>query len=187
MLDPRDSVAELSVMSMAEVVEIVLKIWLEVSVALPPVQRRVPPLRVTTLLELPRLPSASMERTPPEMVTPPNSYVFGVFQPGGYQMLLRGEPMPARFRNGFEKPEPLKANEVTKLSFVMPGIAHTFKKGHRIMVQIQSTWFPLVARNPQRFMTNYKHGTEKDFQKATQRVYFGGKQASAIILPVLNK
>jgi uncharacterized protein len=123
----------------------------------------------------------------PEIVTPPNSYAFGVFQPGGYQMLLRGEPMPARFRNSFEKPEPLKPNEVTKLAFVMPGVTHTFKKGHRIMVQIQSTWFPLVARNPQRFMTNYKLGTEKDFQKATQRVYFGGKNASAIILPISNK
>lgn len=118
---------------------------------------------------------------------PPMNSAWTVFQPGGYQMLLRGEPMPARFRNGFEKPEPLNANAVTKLTFTMPGVAHTFKKGHRIMVQIQSTWFPLVARNPQKFVPNYKLATDKDFQKATQRVYFGGRNASAIILPVSKK
>ncbi len=115
---------------------------------------------------------------------PPQNSAWTIFQPGGYQMLLRGEPMPARFRNGFEKPVPLTANTATPLRFTMPGVAHTFKKGHRIMVQIQSTWFPLVARNPQKFMPNYKHGTQADFQKATQRVYFGGKTLSAIILPV---
>ncbi len=107
-----------------------------------------------------------------------------VFQPGGYQMLLRGEPMPARFRNGFEKPEPLKPNQPAKLSFTMPGVVHTFKKGHRIMVQIQSTWFPLVARNPQVFMSNYQLGTSADFRKATQRVYTGGRYQSAVVLPI---
>jgi predicted acyl esterase len=69
----------------------------------------------------------------------------------------------------------------------MPGVAHTFKKGHRIMVQIQSTWFPLVARNPQKFVENYKLATTADFQKAAQRVYYGGQNASAIVLPVLKK
>ncbi len=123
----------------------------------------------------------------PKGVTPPQNSAWTVFQPGGYQMLLRGEPMPARFRNSFEKPRPLIPNAVTGLSFTMPGIAHTFKKGHRIMVQIQSTWFPLVARNPQKFMANYKMATQKDFQKATERVYTGGKRASAIILPIANK
>lgn len=102
-------------------------------------------------------------------------------------MLLRGEPMPARFRNSFERPEPLKPNAATKLAFVMPGVTHTFKKGHRIMVQIQSTWFPLVARNPQTYLTNYKLGTNADFRKATQRVYYGGRSASAIILPIMKK
>ena len=68
--------------------------------------------------------------------------------------------MPARFRNSFETPSPLVANRPTKLSYVMPGVVHTFKKGHRIMVQIQSTWFPLVARNPQKFMAELqaRHG-----------------------------
>jgi len=107
-----------------------------------------------------------------------------VFEPGGYEMLLRGEPMPARFRDSFEKPSALVPNRVTPLRFQMPGVAHTFKKGHRIMIQIQSTWFPLVARNPQKFMTNYNMGTNADFQKATERVYYGGKTMSAIVLPV---
>lgn len=115
---------------------------------------------------------------------PPQNSAWTIFQPGGYQMLLRGEPMPARFRTGFEKPAALIPNRATALQFTMPGIAHTFKKGHRIMVQIQSTWFPLVARNPQKFMQNYKVGTQADFQKATQKVYFGGKTLSAIILPL---
>lgn len=122
----------------------------------------------------------------PEGVKPPESSAWTVFQPGGYQMLLRGEPMPARFRNSFEYPEPLKPNVPTKLSFTMPGVFHTFKKGHRIMIQIQSTWFPLVARNPQKFTQNYKLATKNDFQKVVNRVYFGGKTASSIVLRVLK-
>ena len=101
--------------------------------------------------------------------------------------MLRGEPMPARFRNSFEKPEPLKPNTVAKVEYVMPGIYHTFKKGHRIMVQVQSTWFPLVARNPQQFMQNYQTAATSDFKEATERVYHGGKNSSAIILPVVAK
>ena len=115
-------------------------------------------------------------------VKPPET--SSIFHPGGYQMLLRGEPMPARFRNSFEKPVALIPNRAVALQFTMPGVAHTFRKGHRIMVQIQSTWFPLVARNPQRFVANYQMATNADFQKATQRVYYGGKTASAIILPL---
>jgi uncharacterized protein len=119
----------------------------------------------------------------PEGVKPPENSAFSVFNPNGYQMLLRGEPMPARFRNSFEKPEPLKPNERANINFTMPAIQHTFKKGHRIMVQIQSTWFPLVARNPQRFMPNYKLATQADFRKATQSVYHN----SQIKLPIAVK
>lgn len=121
----------------------------------------------------------------PEGVKPPETSAWSVFQPGGYQMLLRGEPMPAKFRNSFEKPEPLKPNVPARLSFVMPGVFHTFKKGHRIMIQIQSTWFPLVARNSQRFLPNYKLATAADFQKVINRVYYGGKTASSVVIPVL--
>jgi uncharacterized protein len=130
---------------------------------------------------------ATLPNGQPERVKPPDNFASTVFQPGGYQMLLRAEPMPARFRNGFEKPEPLKAGETAKISFVMPGVAHTFKKGHRIMVQIQSTWFPLVARNPQKFMENYKLATAADFQKATQKVFYSNVYASGIKLPLLKK
>ncbi|HKP35639.1 MAG TPA: CocE/NonD family hydrolase [Pyrinomonadaceae bacterium] len=123
----------------------------------------------------------------PERIKPPNDSAWSVFEPGGYQMLLRGEPFPARFRNSFEKPAPLRPNVPTKISYVMPGIVHTFKKGHRIMVQIQSTWFPLVARNPQKFMANYKQGTDADFQKAIERVYHTPAQPSRIVLPVMKR
>ncbi len=123
----------------------------------------------------------------PEGIKAPENSAFSVFDTGGYQMLLRGEPMPARFRNSFEKPEPLVPNQATELNYTMPGIVHTFKKGHRIMVQIQSTWFPLVARNPQKYMENYQLASTSDFQKATERVYFGGKNLSAIVLPVMKK
>lgn len=77
-------------------------------------------------------------------------------------------------------------NSYTKRE-VMPGIVHTFRKGHRIMVQIQSTWFPLVARNPQKFMPNYKQGTDADFQRATERVYRNAAKPSRIILPVVKR
>ncbi len=120
----------------------------------------------------------------PEGVRPPADSAGSVFQPGGYEMLLRAEPFPARFRNSFEKPEPLTPNMAAEIKYDMPGIVHTFKKGHRIMVQIQSTWFPLVARNPQKYMADYQMGTQADFQKATERVYYGGKNMSAIVLPI---
>jgi hypothetical protein len=128
----------------------------------------------------------SLPNGQPERIKPPENSAWTVFQPSGYQMLLRGEPMPARFRNSFEKPEPLKPNQVASLSFVMPGVTHTFKKGHRIMVQIQSSWFPLVARNPQKYMENYKLGTAADFQKVTNRIYRNGNSQSKIVLPVVK-
>jgi len=102
---------------------------------------------------------------------------------GGYQQLVRGEPFRGKFRKSFEKPEPLKLNEPTAIDFDLPSINHTFRRGHRIMVQIQSTWFPLVDRNPQKFV-NIPDARPEDFQKATERVYRGGEHASALLLPV---
>lgn len=124
--------------------------------------------------------------TYPRGIKPPEDSPTCVFEPGGYEMLLRGEPFPARFRNSFEKPEPLRANVPTKISYVMPGVVHTFRKGHRIMVQIQSTWFPLVARNPQKFMPNYNLAKHTDFQKATQRVYRSSRYSSHLTLKVFK-
>lgn len=103
---------------------------------------------------------------------------------GGYQMLVRGEPMRARFRNSWERPEAMTPNQATKLAFVMPDTSHTFRKGHRIMVQVQSTWFPLVDRNPQKFVNIYQ-ARDSDFQKATQRIYRGGRTGSRVKLMVL--
>jgi uncharacterized protein len=88
----------------------------------------------------------------------------------GYQRLVRAEVLRGKFRNSFEKPEPFVPNQITDVKVRMPDVLHTFKKGHKIMVQIQSSWFPLVDRNPQRFM-NISEADEKDFQKATIRIY----------------
>jgi putative CocE/NonD family hydrolase len=123
----------------------------------------------------------------PEGIEPPADSSACVFQPGGYEMLLRGEPFPARFRKGFENPQPLQPGTPTMIAYVMPGVVHTFKKRHRIMVQIQSTWFPLVARNPQKFMPNYQQATDADFQKATERVYHDDAEPSRIVLPIIKK
>jgi uncharacterized protein len=104
---------------------------------------------------------------------------------GGYQMLVRGEPMRARFRNSFEKPEAMIPNQVTRVEFTLPDVNHSFLKGHKIMLQIQSTWFPLVDRNPQKFVDIYK-ATQADFQKATQRVYRYGPYRSQLLVNVLK-
>jgi uncharacterized protein len=104
---------------------------------------------------------------------------------GGYQTLIRGEPMRARFRNSYTTPEKMTPNKVTKIEFTMPDINHSFLKGHRIMVQIQSTWFPLVDRNPQKFV-DINRATESDFQKATQRVYHSRQFSSHLTLNLLK-
>ncbi|MCI0487243.1 MAG: CocE/NonD family hydrolase [Blastocatellia bacterium] len=104
---------------------------------------------------------------------------------GGYQMMVRGEPFRAKFRNSFEKAEAMTPGKVTKVEFEMPSVSHTFKRGHRIMVQIQSSWFPLVDRNPQKFMEIHK-ATESDFQKATQRIYRSREYGSHLKLSVLR-
>jgi len=89
---------------------------------------------------------------------------------GGYQQLVRGEPFRGKFRNSFEKPEPFTPGKATKVAFKMPDVFHTFRPGHRIMIQIQSSWFPLVDRNPQKFVDIY-NARKEDFQKAVHRVY----------------
>jgi uncharacterized protein len=104
---------------------------------------------------------------------------------GGYQMLVRGEIMRGKYRNSFEKPEPFVPGKVTQVKYTLPDIAHTFKKGHRLMIQIQSSWFPLADRNPQKFVDIYK-ADDGDFQKATIKLYHDAANPSKIILPVLN-
>jgi predicted acyl esterase len=103
---------------------------------------------------------------------------------GGYQQLLRGEPMRAKFRNSWEKPQPLEPGKPTDLNFTMPDVNHTFRKGHRIMVQIQSSWFPLVDRNPQTF-TEIPDAKPEDFKKATEHVLHNSGAPSAVEVMVL--
>jgi putative CocE/NonD family hydrolase len=103
---------------------------------------------------------------------------------GGYQMLVRGEPFRARFRKSFSRPEPMRPNQVEKVEFNLPDVNHTFLKGHRIMVQIQSTWFPLVDRNPQKFV-DIRKAKPSDFQKAVQRVHRSSASPSHIRLSIL--
>jgi putative CocE/NonD family hydrolase len=104
---------------------------------------------------------------------------------GGYQMLVRGEVLRGKFRNSFEQPEPFVPNEVTKVSFEIPDTAHQFKKGHRIMIQVQNSWFPLTDINPQQFLNIYE-AEKKDFIKATHRIYHDAKHPSSVSISVLK-
>jgi putative CocE/NonD family hydrolase len=100
---------------------------------------------------------------------------------GGYQMLVRGEIMRGKYRNSFEKPEAFTPGKITEVKYTLPDVAHTFKKGHKLMIQVQSSWFPIMDRNPQKFINIYK-ADDSDFQKSTIRIY----NESKIILPVLS-
>jgi uncharacterized protein len=109
----------------------------------------------------------------------------GSYPMGGYQMLVRGEIMRGKFRNSFETPTPFTPNKIEKVKFDLPDVAHTFKKGHRLMIQIQSSWFPLADRNPQKFVNIYEADIT-DFQKATIRIHHDATNSSNIILPVMK-
>jgi hypothetical protein len=103
---------------------------------------------------------------------------------GGYQQLIRGEPFRGKYRRSFEKPVPFEPGRPDRIQFQLPDVAHTFRAGHRIMIQIQSSWFPLTDRNPQKFM-DIPRAQAADFQKATQRIYYGGPDGSRIQLLVM--
>ena len=107
------------------------------------------------------------------------------FTMGGYQQLVRGEPFRGKFRHSFEKPEAFTPGKVEEVAFAMQDVNHTFRRGHRIMVQVQSSWFPLTDRNPQTFL-NIPDAKPSDFVKATQRLYHGAGQASGIEVHVLT-
>jgi uncharacterized protein len=104
----------------------------------------------------------------------------------GYELMIAAEVVRGRFNKSFERPEPLIANQVTEFKIPLRSHDHVFLKGHRIMVQVQSTWFPLIDRNPQMFVPNIYQAREKDYVKATQRVYFSSTAPSHIALPVLG-
>ncbi len=110
---------------------------------------------------------------------PPNVHM------GGYQQLVRGEPFRGKFRRDMSKPVPFKPGKAERVEFAMPDICHTFKAGHRIMVQVQSSWFPLTDRNPQKFV-DITQAKASDFQKAVERIYRGGKDGSRLKVLVLE-
>ncbi|HKZ67159.1 MAG TPA: CocE/NonD family hydrolase, partial [Chitinophagaceae bacterium] len=101
---------------------------------------------------------------------------------GGYQQLVRSEVFRGRFRNSFEKPEPFVPGQVTDINVPLQDVLHTFKKGHKIMIQVHSTWFPYIDRNPQKYVDNIYKADEKDFIKSSIKIYgtsvigAGGKQ-----------
>jgi uncharacterized protein len=106
------------------------------------------------------------------------------FVMAGYQQLVRGEPFRGKFRHSFEKPEPFTPGKVEEINYTIQDVNHTFRRGHRIMVQVQSSWFPLTDRNPQTF-TNIPEAKPGDFVKATERVYHGKSQASGLAVGVV--
>jgi len=106
---------------------------------------------------------------------------------GGYQQMVRSEVIRGRFRNSYEKPEPFIPNTPATVDLELLDVLHTFKKGHRIMIQVQSTWFPLVDRNPQKYVDNIFEANEEDFLKARHQVYISAEKGSFIEVGVLKK
>jgi hypothetical protein len=113
-----------------------------------------------------------------------NKFTGKDVQMAGYQQMVRSEAMRGKFRNSFSKPEPFVPGKVTPVNFELQDVLHTFKKGHRIMVQIQSTWFPLIDRNTQQFQDIMK-AKDTDFKKATHRVYSSKAQLSFLKVRVI--
>ena len=105
---------------------------------------------------------------------------------GRLSAIVRGEPFRAKFRNSWEKPEPLTPGKQTEIDFTMPDLFHTFRRGHRIMVQVQSSWFPLTDRNPQTF-TDIPNAKPEEFQKATEKIFRQKDAASGVEVLVMPK
>jgi putative CocE/NonD family hydrolase len=105
--------------------------------------------------------------------------------PDGYQMLIRGDVFPVRYREGYASPKPAVPGEVMNIQFTMNDIAHWVQPGHRLMVQIQSSWFPLVNMNPQKFMDNIYMAKPEDYQKSEVTIYHQKDLQSRILLPVM--
>ena len=100
-------------------------------------------------------------------------------------MRVAMEIFRGRYRDSFEKPSPIPANKVQTYRFELPPANHVFQKGHRVMIQVQSSWFPLYDRNPQTYVENIFFAKPEDFRKATQRVFHTPTQASSIDLPIV--
>jgi hypothetical protein len=129
-------------------------------------------------------PDSRFDEPKPDRATPRTDVGPPPFTMAGYQQLVRGEPFRGKFRHSFEKPEPFTPGKVEEVNFHMQDVNHTFRRGHRIMVQVQSSWFPLTDRNPQTFV-NIPYAKPSDFVKATERVYHTKDEASGIEVGVL--
>ena len=105
---------------------------------------------------------------------------------GGFQLMIAGDVFRGRYLKSFEKPQPIPADTVQQYQIPFSANDHTFRKGHRIMVQIQSTWFPVIDRNPQRFVSNIFLAKDGDFQTVLQRVYRSSRYSSHIAVPVVT-
>jgi len=105
---------------------------------------------------------------------------------GGFELIIADEILRARFGNGFEEAQPVPSGKILHYSIDLHTNAHAFRKGRRIMVQVQSTWFPVYDRNPQKFVPDIYEAHASDYVSATQRIYRGGSSASAIALPVVK-
>ena len=104
---------------------------------------------------------------------------------GGFQQMVRSEVMRGRFRNSFEKPEPFKPGKIETVNLTLQDVSHTFKRGHRMMVQVQSSWFPLIDRNPQKYVDNIFKAVKEDYVAAEHKIYCGGDDGSYVEIQVL--
>jgi predicted acyl esterase len=104
----------------------------------------------------------------------------------GYELMVADDILRGRYRNSLHTPEPITPNQVTEYKIDLHPNDHVFLKGHRIMVQVQSTWFPLYDRNPQKFVDNIYKATDADYVKATQRIYRLKDSPSSVLLPVAS-
>jgi putative CocE/NonD family hydrolase len=106
---------------------------------------------------------------------------------GGYQFMVSNEVFRGRYRTSFEKPAPLVPNQVAEFRYSLHGQTYAFRAGHRIMVQVQSTWFPIIDRNPQTFVANIFNATAADYRAQTHQVYRSAAHASRVVLPVITR
>jgi len=105
----------------------------------------------------------------------------------GYQLMIANEVMRGRFRKSFETPEAITSNQVHEYAVDLHGADHRFLSGHKIMVQVQSTWFPVIDRNPQKFVPNIFETKAADYQAATQRIFRSQQFSSHVTLPVMTR
>ena len=106
---------------------------------------------------------------------------------GGYQLMISADIFRGRYRESLENPKPIEAGKPLPYRFALPAANHVFLPGHRIMVQVQSSWFPLYDRNPQTYVPNIFWAKPEDYRKATQRIYHAPAQASFVELPVVRR